>query len=224
MDPFHRNCLVWPIDTFSITKKIYPCVCISKFLFANSLASFNCPGYVCINFQLTSLSSLVDWRISLIKRIILFHSFLDPIIQYPSPFSYHECTKTLQDLGRIRFFEFHEKMFVRTKNLGFRVDKFQSLSSMSDIFNEALIRSHSPRTKLFLNTTQHGSVRNRSSTLSMFSPRPRAQQIERDAMIGARDSKTRFRPMTGWTQLVAFLFLHPLSFYSCSAYFGYACF
>lgn len=31
----------------------------------------------------------------------------------------------------------------------------------------------------------------------MFSPRPRAQQIERDAMIGARDSKTRFRPMTG---------------------------
>lgn len=216
MDPFHRNCLVWPIDTFSITKKIYPCVCISKFLFANSLASFNCPEYICINFQLTSLSSLVDWRISLIKRIILFHSFLDPIIQYPSPFSYHEYTKN--SLFRI------SRKNVRTKNLGFRVDKFQSLSSMSDIFNEALIRSHSPRTKLFLNTTQHGSVRNRSSTLSMFSPRPRAQQIERDAMIGARDSKTRFRPMTGWTQLVAFLFLHPLSFYSCSAYFGYACF
>ena len=100
-------------------------------------------------------------------------------------------------------------------------------TSMSDVFNEALIRSHSPRTKLFLNTTQHGSVRNRSSTLSMFSPRPRAQQIERDAMIGARDSKTRFRPMTGRrTQLVAaFLFLHPLSFYSYSLLtFGYGCF
>lgn len=215
MDPFHRNCLVWPIDTFSITKKIYPRVCISKFLFANSLASFNCPEYICINFQLTSLSSLVIKRISL-----TFFSRSNHTVSI----SLFECTKTLQDLGRIRFFEFHEKMFVRTKNLGFRVDKFQSLSSMSDIFNEALIRSHSPRTKLFLNTTQHGSVRNRSSTLSMFSPRPRAQQIERDAMIGARDSKTRFRPMTGWTQLVAFLFLHPLSFYSCSAYFGYACF
>lgn len=94
---------------------------------------------------------------------------------------------------------------------------------MSDVFNEALIRSHSPRTKLFLNTTQHGSVRNRSSTLSMFSPR--ARQIERDAMIGTRDSKTRFaHDRLDPTQLVAFLFLHPLSFYSCLAHFGYGCF
>lgn len=115
---------------------------------------------------------------------------------------------------------------ITTKNLGFRdlINFNDYRTSMSDVFNEALIRSHSPRTKLFLNTTQHGSVRNRSSTLSMFSPR--ARQIERDAMIGARDSKTRFAHdrLVDRTQLVAFLFLHPLSFYSCLAYFGYGCF
>ncbi|CAK9830765.1 hypothetical protein ANTRET_LOCUS7876 [Anthophora retusa] len=89
--------------------------------------------------------------------------------------------------------------------------RFQSPSSVSDIFNEALIRSRS-HDKTLSPTRRNMVHLGIDHLLYRCSQREHAQQIERDAMIAVQDSKTRF-VHDCLVHLVVFFFLRFSSFF-----------